>query len=71
MKCNLSTLMRRHKYNIQDIHEKTGLSRTTISYLYHDKATRISFETIEKICSLLKCPIQELLLLECEEMCHE
>ena len=49
MICNLSTLMGKHKYSIQVVHEKTGLSRSTISSLYHDKASRIDFDTIEKL----------------------
>ena len=64
MICNLSTLMGKHKYSIQTVHEKTGLSRSTISALYHDKASRIDFETIEKICELFNCEIGELLELE-------
>ena len=67
MVCNLSTLMGKHKYSIQAVHEKTGLSRSTISSLYHDKATRIDFETIEKICALFQCNIGELLELENSE----
>ena len=40
--CNLSTLMGRKRYSIQDVHILTGLSRSTVSSLYNDKATRIS-----------------------------
>ena len=39
--CNLSTLMGRKRYSIQDVHILTGLSRSTVSSLYNDKATRI------------------------------
>jgi len=67
MICNLSTLMGKHKYSIQTVHEKTGLSRSTISSLYHDKATRIDFDTIEKICKLFSCEINELLELESKD----
>jgi putative transcriptional regulator len=61
VKSNLSTLMGRHRYMIKDVHEKTGLARNTISNLYNDKATRIDFETIEKLCALFDCDINELL----------
>ena len=40
---------------IQDVHEKTGLTRNTISNLYHEKVTRIDFETMEKLCRLFDC----------------
>lgn len=32
--CNLSTLMGKNRFSIQDVHKQTGLSRNTISNLY-------------------------------------
>lgn len=64
MKCRLSTLMGQARYSIQDVHNRTGLARSTVAQLYHDKATRIDFETIEKICGLFDCNISDLLELE-------
>lgn len=58
---NLSTLMGQKRYMIKDVHEKTGLSRSTISNLYNDKATRIDFDTIDKLCKLFDCEIGDLL----------
>ena len=55
MKCNLSTLMGSKRYSIQDVHEKTGLSRSTVSALYNDRATRVDYDTIEKLCNLFDC----------------
>jgi putative transcriptional regulator len=62
LQSNLSTLMGKHRYNIQDVRERTGLSRNTISSLYNDKATRIDFTTITKLCTLFECPVNELLV---------
>jgi putative transcriptional regulator len=64
LKSNVSTLMGKHRYSIKDVHEKTGLSRNTISSLYNDKATRIDYRTIEKLCLLFNCAIDELLILD-------
>ena len=64
MNCNLSTLMGKKRYTIQDVHEKTGLSRSTVSALYNDKATRVDYDTVEKLCSLFECSIQELFTIE-------
>ena len=64
MHCKLSSLMGQARYSIQDVHIKTGLARSTVTQLYHDKATRIDFETIEKLCSLFGCDISALLTLE-------
>ena len=63
MICNLSTLMGQARYNIQDVHLKTGLARRTITQLYHDKATRIDFDTVEKLCSLFQCTLNDLFTL--------
>lgn len=64
MRCQLSTLMGQSRYSIQDVHNKTGLARSTVTQLYHDKATRVDFETIEKLCDLFHCSISDLLELE-------
>ncbi|MFI3227843.1 MAG: helix-turn-helix transcriptional regulator [Clostridia bacterium] len=59
--CTLSTLMGRERFSIQDVHDRTNLSRTTISNLYNDRATRIDYITIEKLCELFNCNVSELL----------
>lgn len=64
MKCKLSYLMGMNRFSIQDVHKKTQLSRTTISNLYNDKATRIDYDTIEKLCQLFDCNMDD--LFECE-----
>ena len=66
VRCRLSTLMGREKYQIQDVHEKTGLSRMTVSKLYNEKSTRIDFDTIMKLCQLFNCEVGELLYLDDE-----
>ena len=57
----LSTLMGKYRYSIQDVHAKTGLSRNAVSNLYNDKARRIDFETLEKLCRLFKCTVSDLI----------
>lgn len=64
LECKLSSLMGEKRYSIQDVHIKTGLARTTISNLYNDKATRIDFETIEKLCGLFECDVDRLLVMK-------
>ncbi len=61
IKCNLSKLMGIHRMTIQDIHEKTGLNRNTISNLYHEKVSRVDYETLEKLCIALNCQPGDLL----------
>ena len=61
LQSKLSALMGVHRYKIQDVHERTGLARKTVSALYNDKATRIDFSTIEKLCGLFECGVDEIL----------
>lgn len=64
MHCRLSTLMGKERYSIQDVHVKTGLARSTVTQLYHDKAKRIDYDTVEKLCALFNCEISDLFILE-------
>ena len=61
IRCKLSTLMGEKRYNIQDVFEKTGISRSTISDLYHDKKQRIDYNTLDKLCELFECSASDLL----------
>lgn len=58
--CTLSTLMGKNRFSIQDVHQYTGLSRNTISNLYNDKASRIDYQTVEKLCALFDCSLDDL-----------
>jgi len=58
---NLSTLMGKNRFTIKYVHEQTGLARNTISNLYNDKATRIDFETLDKLCSLFGCDVGDII----------
>lgn len=55
------------RYTIADVHQKTGLARKTISNLYNDKATRIDFDTLAKLCDALDCTVGELLIVSHEK----
>lgn len=67
VRCNLSTLMGMKRYSIQDVHNLTGLSRGTISNLYNDKAVRIDYDTLEKLCCLFECNVSDLFEVCCDE----
>jgi putative transcriptional regulator len=46
---------------IQSVHEATGLNRNTISNLYNEKVKRVDYETLERLCKMLKCQPGDLL----------
>ncbi|MEA4821712.1 MAG: helix-turn-helix transcriptional regulator [Erysipelotrichales bacterium] len=61
IRSRLSILMGTKRYNIQDIYEKTGLARSTIANLYHDKTQRIDYDTLDKLCKLFKCSVGDII----------
>ena len=61
IKCNLSRILGEKRITIKEVHEKTGLSRNTVSNLYNEKAGRVDFDTLEKLCICLSCNIGDLL----------
>lgn len=67
VKCKLSTLMGKNRMSIQDVCNQTGLSKNTVSFLYHEKNNTIKFETLNKLCNLFKCNIQDIIEYEEEE----
>lgn len=63
--CKLSTLMGAKRVTIQEVHNSTGLSRNTISNLYYDRATRVDYETVSRLCDYFQCEVED--LLSCEK----
>jgi putative transcriptional regulator len=60
VRCHLSRLMGEHKMKVIDVARETGLHRNTITLLYKETATRVDFETIDKLCALFKCQVGDL-----------
>ncbi len=60
VKCHLSRLMGERKLKIADIARDTGINRGTITRLYHETATRIDIDAIDKLCGYLKCTVADL-----------
>lgn len=53
LKINLKKIMDDKGYSIQDIYEKTGISRNTISLLYNGKSRGIQLSTLDKLLGAL------------------
>jgi putative transcriptional regulator len=64
---NLRVMMAKQKMNIQDVSDATGLSRKSISKLYHEESIQITFDVIARLCDLFKCEPGDLLYLEDKE----
>ena len=61
IKVNLSTLLGKRKWKQADLKRHTGVRPNTISDLYNEEATAISFHNLELICKALECDISDLL----------
>lgn len=51
----LARLMGEKHLRISDVHRNTGIGRSTLTRLWHDRATAIELETLDKLCKYLKC----------------
>lgn len=60
IKCHLARLMGEHKMKVMDVARETGLNRNTITLLYKETAQRVDLETMDKLCDLFDCEVQDL-----------
>lgn len=60
VKCHLAKLMGEHKMKVVDVSRETGLNRSTITLLYKETAQRVDFDTIDKLCDLFNCKVEDL-----------
>lgn len=67
LKNNFAILLARRLWTINVVHKKTGISRTTLTNLYYQRAKGIQFETLFKICNFLGCTPNEFLVTEEKE----
>lgn len=61
IRCHLSKLMGEKKLKIADVARAIGVHRNTITLLYYEKAQRIDFEVLDKLCNYLGCDVSDIL----------
>ncbi len=61
IKCHLSRLMGERKLKIADVARAIDVNRSTITLLYYEKAKRIDFDVLDKLCKFFNCTISDLL----------
>lgn len=61
---HLSEIMGRHRMSISELARKTGLSYQGLWSIYHDKTSRIDFDTIARVCDVLGVTVGELFVYE-------
>ena len=60
----LEVMGKKNVRTIEQLHEKSGLSRKAISQALNKKNHRMHTDTIAKLCAALDCEIGELLVLK-------
>lgn len=63
MKNNFRILLAKKKKKIKDVHEATGISKTTLLSLWNEE-TKPDITTIMKVAEYLECTPNDLLLAE-------
>lgn len=61
IKCHLSKLMGEQKLKIAELAREIGAHRNTITLLYYEKAKRIDFDVLDKLCKYFNCTVSDLL----------
>ena len=61
LKNNLSKLMGEKRIKIYELEKLSGVSRSTLTRLYYNRANAINFSTIENLCKALDCSTNEIL----------
>lgn len=60
IKCHLSRMMGERKLKISDVSRETGIHRNMLTLLYYEKAKRIEFDVLDKLCRYFKCQVGDL-----------
>jgi putative transcriptional regulator len=60
IRCHLSRLMGERKLKIIDVAREADLDKNTITLLYRETASRVDIETMDKLCKLFACQVDDL-----------
>lgn len=59
--CRLSTLLGKRRIKMAELSRMTGVSKTTINAMYHDRVRKIDYGVLERICMALDCGLSDVL----------
>jgi len=64
IRIRLSTLLGERRMKQKELADLTGIGAATINHYYNENIDRISLAHFEAICEVLKCKLNELLVME-------
>lgn len=60
IKNKLSEIMGKRRINMAELAREAGLTHVTVFKIYHNRTQTIQLETINKLCNVLNCRIQDI-----------
>lgn len=60
VRCHLSRLMGERKMRIVNVAQAAQINRSTVAALYHERATRVELEVVDRLCRVLGCSVGDL-----------
>lgn len=61
IKLKLHLLMAKSRMTQKELIAQSGMSSATISNLYNEKIKRLDFDTLEKLCEIFDCKVEDLI----------
>nr|WP_279403968.1 helix-turn-helix transcriptional regulator [Secundilactobacillus kimchicus] len=61
MNNRFSTILGARLISITQVHEETGISRSTLISLYYRRSKNVKLDTLRKLCDYLEIPLSELI----------
>lgn len=58
---NLDVMMAKRKISLNELSEKVGITLANLSILKNNKAKAIRFSTLESICKVLECGVEDII----------
>ena len=64
---NLDVMMAKRKMSLGELSERVGITLANLSILKNNKAKAIRFSTLDSICRVLDCKVEDILEFSPEE----
>lgn len=60
IKNRLSAILGEQRMRVSELSKLSGISQNALNKIYHNKTKGIDFQTLNKLCEVLKCSTQDL-----------
>ncbi len=61
IRINLDIMMAKRKMSLNELSEKVGITLANLSILKNNKAKAIRFSTLDSICRVLDCKVEDII----------